>query len=208
VLERSVPSSYSVLARLAGVVEVKDRDTRGHNRRVADLCVKIGRLLGMPPARLDVLERSGLLHDVGKLGIPETILQKHNSLNDEEWALVKTHPELGSAILASAGGFTRELLGVLYHHERMDGSGYPRGLAREAIPIEARIVAVADTFDVLTSDRPYRKARGVHEARRVLREEAGRHLDPVVVAALLRALDLEIGDHDAAWRKGFRAATA
>lgn len=205
---RPVPSTYGVLARLAADVESKYGDTHGHNRRVADLCVKIGRQLGMGPAQLEVLERSGLLHDVGKLGIPETILEKHNSLDEEEWALVKKHPELGLAILARAGGFTRELLGVLYHHERMDGSGYPRGISRDAIPIEARIVAVADTYDVLTSDRPYRKARGVAEARRVLREEAGSHLDPTLVAALLRVLDLEMVTPRQSWRKMFRPATA
>jgi putative two-component system response regulator len=136
-----------------------------------------------------LIARSGLLHDVGKLGIPAAILGKHASLDEAEWSLVKTHPEVGLSILDHVGRSTREALAVLYHHERMDGSGYPYGLAADAIPIEARIVAVADTYDALTSDRPYRKACSAWEARRVLQEEAGARLDPKVVAALLRSLD-------------------
>ena len=130
-----------------------------------------------------------MLHDVGKLGVPDAILEKHGPLTESESAVMKTHPEIGVAILKRGGHFKRELLGVLYHHERMDGSGYPHGLVSDAIPIEARIVAVADTYDVLTTDRPYRQACGGREARRVVEEEAGTHLDPHVVVALMRALD-------------------
>lgn len=136
-----------------------------------------------------VLARSGLLHDIGKLGIPGSILHKHDPLDDSEWMLMRTHPEVGLRILQWAGNFERALLAVLYHHERMDGSGYPHGLAGEAIPIEARVVAVADMYDVLTSDRPYRRATSEREARRVLESEAGPHLDPRIVAALLQSLD-------------------
>jgi HD-GYP domain-containing protein (c-di-GMP phosphodiesterase class II) len=168
---------------------VKDREAFGHNRRVAQLCVHIGRELAMTANELRLIARSGLLHDVGKLGIPAAILGKHASLDEAEWSLVKTHPEVGLSILDHVGRSTREALAVLYHHERMDGRGYPYGLAADAIPIEARIVAVADTYDALTSDRPYRKACSVWEARRVLQDEAGAHLDPKVVAALLRSLD-------------------
>jgi putative two-component system response regulator len=156
---------------------------------VAQLCVHIGRELAMTAAELRLIARSGLLHDVGKLGIPETILGKDSSLDEAEWSLVKTHPEMGLSILDHHGRSKREALAVLYHHERMDGSGYPYGLAAYAIPIEARIVAVADTYDALTSDRPYRKACSTREARKVLLEEAGSRLDPKIVAALLRSLD-------------------
>jgi len=180
---------FEVIAALVAAVEVKDRETQGHNRRVAQLSVQIGRQLGMSATELRVLARSGLLHDVGKLGIPDAILEKQGPLNESESALMKTHPEIGVTILRRGGHFNRELLGVLYHHERMDGSGYPHGLMADAIPIEARIVAVADTYDVLTTDRPYRHACAGTEARRVIREEAGNHLDRRVVAALMRALD-------------------
>jgi HD-GYP domain-containing protein (c-di-GMP phosphodiesterase class II) len=180
-----------VVAALVAAVEVKDRETQGHNRRVAEMCVKIGREMSMMASEQRVLARAGLLHDVGKLGIPDAILHKHGSLNAEEWKVMKTHPEVGVSILGRAGHFKRELLAVLYHHERMDGSGYPHGLSGDAIPIEARIVAVADTYDVLTSDRPYRKARSAADARTVVQHEAGTHLDPKVVTALLTSLDHE-----------------
>jgi len=177
------------VAALIAAVEVKDRETQGHNHRVAELCVAIGHELGMHAAELRVLARSGLLHDVGKLGIPDSILHKPGPLDEAEWTVMKTHPEIGLRIVNRAGRFERELLGVLYHHERMDGSGYPHGLLGGAIPLEARIVAVADTFDVLTSDRPYRKARSVAEARAVVAQESGAHLDREVVAALFKTLD-------------------
>jgi putative two-component system response regulator len=110
--------------------------------------------------------------------------------------VMKKHPEIGVAILRRGGHFKRELLGVLYHHERMDGSGYPHGLVADAIPIEARVVAVADTYDVLTTDRPYRNACANSEARRIVQEEAGSHLDRRVVAALMRVLDTEVTPPD------------
>ena len=176
------------VAALVAAVEVKDRETQGHNHRVAEICVQVGRELGMTASELRTLARSGLLHDVGKLGIPDAILHKQGPLNDAEWAVMKTHPEIGLRILQRCGHFKRELLAVLYHHERMDGAGYPHGLTGEAIPIEARIVAVADMYDVLTSDRPYRRARRPEEARAIVESEAGTHLDRRLVAALLRTI--------------------
>lgn len=170
-------------------LKVKDREAREHNLRVARLCVHIGREMSMSAAELRVLARAGLMHDIGKLGIPEAVLEKHSPLDESEWILMRTHPEMGLTLLDRAGQSSREVLAVLYHHERLDGSGYPYGLKAESIPIEARIVAVADTYDALTSDRPYRSACMPAEARRVLIEEAGSRLDSRVVAALFGALD-------------------
>jgi HD-GYP domain-containing protein (c-di-GMP phosphodiesterase class II) len=167
---------------------VKDRESLGHNRRVAQLCVQIGRQLAMTTTELRVLARAGLLHDIGKLAIPDQILDKNSALDAAEWTLMKSHPELGLSLLGQ-GRSRREMLAVLYHHERLDGSGYPYGLGSASIPIEARIVAVADTYDALTSDRPYRKARSPQEARQVVMEEAGRRLDATVVSAMFAALD-------------------
>ena len=171
-------------------LRVKDREAHAHNLRVARLCVHIGRQLSMSRHELRVLARAGLMHDIGKLGIPDTVLGKHSALDDAEWNLMRTHPELGLTLLDRTGQSSREVLAVLYHHERLDGSGYPYGLSGEAIPIEARIVAVADTYDALTSDRPYRKACSEAEARRVLIAEAASRLDPRAVTALFGALDL------------------
>src|SRR5467141_4963004 len=176
----------------AHTVRVSDREIRAHNGRVAERVARIGRQLGMTESEQRVLARSGLLHDIGKLALPGSILHKHDPLDDSEWKLMKTHPEVGLKILQWAGHFERSLLAVLYHHERMDGSGYPHGLVGDAIPIEARVVAVADMYDVLTSDRPYRRALTDREAREVLKDEAGPHLDASVVSALLRSLDEEV----------------
>src|SRR6267143_2784329 len=191
-----IPSPLGAASRerfgRARIVHVSDKEIRAHNGRVGDLCVRIARQLGMTTSEQRVLARSGLLHDIGKLGIPGSILHKHDPLDAAEWQLMRTHPEVGLRILQWAGHFERSLLAVLYHHERMDGSGYPHGLVGDAIPIEARVVAVADMYDVLTSDRPYRRARDEREARRVLQEAAGPHLDPNVVSALLRSLDQTI----------------
>jgi HD-GYP domain-containing protein (c-di-GMP phosphodiesterase class II) len=177
-------------------LKVKDREARNHNLRVARLCVHIGRQLSMSASELRVLARAGLMHDIGKLGIPEAVLGKHSPLDESEWILMRTHPEMGLNLLDRAGQSSREVLAVLYHHERLDGSGYPYGLKAEAIPIEARIVAVADTFDALTSDRPYRRACSEAEARRVLVEEARSRLDSKAVSALFSALDHEIAAAD------------
>ena len=170
-------------------LKVKDREARGHNLRVARLCVSIGRQMSMSASELRLLARAGLMHDIGKLGIPDAVLEKHSPLDESEWILMRTHPEMGLNLLDRAGQSSREVLAVLYHHERLDGSGYPYGLKAEAIPIEARIVAVADTYDALTSDRPYRNACSEAEARRVLVEESGSRLDPRAVAALFSSLD-------------------
>jgi HD-GYP domain-containing protein (c-di-GMP phosphodiesterase class II) len=172
-------------------LKVKDREARAHNLRVARLCVHIGRQMSMSASELRVLARAGLMHDIGKLGIPTQVLEKHSPLDESEWILMRAHPEMGLSLLDRAGQSSREVLAVLYHHERLDGSGYPYGLKAESIPIEARIVAVADTYDALTSDRPYRHACSQAEARRVLIEEAGSRLDSRAVSALFDALDTQ-----------------
>jgi HD-GYP domain-containing protein (c-di-GMP phosphodiesterase class II) len=150
--------------------------------------MEIGRQMGMGRPALDVLQRAGFLHDIGKLEIPASILDKRGPLTESEWRVMRTHPELGPVILGSTGRLTREMLAVLYHHERVDGGGYPHGLVAAEIPIEARIVAAADMYDVLTSNRPYRRAFSHAEALDRVWLDAGTHLDPAVVAALTRSL--------------------
>jgi HD-GYP domain-containing protein (c-di-GMP phosphodiesterase class II) len=185
--QRSVREWFEAVVALG--LRVKDREARAHNLRVARLCVHIGRQMSMSAAELRVLARAGLMHDIGKLAIPQTVLGKDAPLSDAEWRLMRAHPEMGLTLLDRAGQSSREVLAVLYHHERLDGSGYPYGLRAEGIPLEARIVAVADTYDALTSNRPYRNACSEAEARRVLAEEARTRLDARAVHALFNALD-------------------
>jgi HD-GYP domain-containing protein (c-di-GMP phosphodiesterase class II) len=186
-VQRSVREWFDAVVALG--LRVKDREARAHNLRVARLCVHIGRQMSMSAAELRLLARAGLMHDIGKLGIPQAVLGKESPLNESEWTLMRAHPEMGLNLLDRAGQSSREVLAVLYHHERLDGSGYPYGLRAEGIPIEARIVAVADTYDALTSNRPYRMACSEAEARRVLAEEAKTRLDGRAVQALFNALD-------------------
>jgi HD-GYP domain-containing protein (c-di-GMP phosphodiesterase class II) len=153
---------------------------------VAEFSVAIGHELGLKNPELRILARAALLHDIGKLGIPDSILRKPGPLTAEEWEVMKRHPEMGLDILARVGSLCRESELVLAHHERMDCSGYPRGLEGQGIPLGARIIAVADTYDVLRTDRPYRQARTQEEAIRILREESGRRLYFTAVEALLR----------------------
>src|ERR1041385_9460688 len=193
-LAAHAPAQRSVRERFEAVValglRVKDREARAHNLRVARLCVHIGRQMSMSAGERRGLARAGLMHDIGKLAMPQTVLGKDSPLSDAEWRLMRAHPEMGLTLLDRTGQSSREVLAVLYHHERLDGSGYPYGLRAEGIPLEARIVAVADTYDALTSNRPYRNACSEAEARRVLAEEARERLDGRAVQALFNSLDL------------------
>jgi HD-GYP domain-containing protein (c-di-GMP phosphodiesterase class II) len=186
------------IVALAAAVEARDENTKGHNHRVAELAVQIGRTMELPTGTLRTLARAGLLHDVGKIGMPDSILSKPGSLDPAEWTVIKRHPEVGHDILSRIASLRREAAIVVAHHERIDGSGYPRGLRGEEIPLEARIVAVADTYDVLISDRPYRKAFSTAGAVRILREESGTHLWEPAVRALLRSLGERLDDQAAA----------
>ncbi len=179
------------LLGLANALEAKDPYTRGHSERVAALSRRVASALGLAPAVVDVVGQAGLLHDIGKIGVPEAILRKPGPLSPDEWQIMRAHPVIGAQIVAPFEFFEGAARAIRHHHERWDGSGYPDGLARQAIPLEARIVAVADVFDALTSARPYRGALARDAARALLVHEAGRTLDETIVAALLGVLELE-----------------
>jgi putative nucleotidyltransferase with HDIG domain len=166
----------------------KDAYTEEHTRRVALLAVRVGEELGIQPARLRTLAIGGLLHDIGKLSVPPEILGKPGSLTDDEFAVVKRHTGWGDELLRGLGfgGRVRRL--VLDHHERLDGSGYPRGLAADAVDLDTRILAVCDVYDALRSTRVYREAWTHERAVALLREESGSKLDAACVAALERVL--------------------
>ena len=177
------------LAGWAQAVELRDRHTGDHTQRVVELTLKLARALGVDPAELDDLRRGALLHDVGKLAVPDAVLLKPGPLTAEEWAQMKEHPVHAYRWLSNIPYLERALNVPYAHHERWDGSGYPRGLRGEAIPLAARIFAVADVFDALTSDRPYRPAWPRQQALDYLAEHAGSLFDPRVVEAFLRLVE-------------------
>jgi putative nucleotidyltransferase with HDIG domain len=165
----------------------KDASTEEHTRRVATLAVEIGEQLGLTPGRLRSLAIGGLLHDIGKLSIPDAILQKPGPLDDDEYRVVKQHPERGRELLNELGGFDESVRRlVLDHHERLDGSGYPRGLRQDELDLATRILAACDVYDALVSRRAYRPAWSREQALTLLRDESGIAFDPRCVAALER----------------------
>jgi putative nucleotidyltransferase with HDIG domain len=173
----------------ARALDLRDKETEGHSRRVTDMTLRLARELGVPAADLVDIRRGALLHDIGKMGVPDAILLKPASLTPEEWEVMQRHPVLAYELLSPIE-FLRPALDIPYaHHERWDGGGYPRGLAGEEIPLAARIFAVADVFDALTSDRPYSPVRSRTEAIEVIRSEAGTQFDPEVVEAFLEVVD-------------------
>ena len=176
---------YQSLLGLANALEAKDLYTRGHSERVGAASRRLALALGLPAGEVDVVARAGLLHDIGKIGIPETVLRKAGPLTADEWTLMRRHPIIGAQIVAPFEFFTAGALVIRHHHERLDGSGYPDGLIGHAIPIGARIVAVADVFDALTTDRPYRRAMSTDEAFTFLRTQAGRGLDGEIVRTFI-----------------------
>jgi len=179
------------LLGLANALEAKDPYTRGHSERVAALSRRLASALGLAQAVVDTVGQAGLLHDIGKIGVPELILRKPRSLSPEEWQIMRGHPVIGAQIVAPFEFFEAASRVIRHHHERWDGSGYPDGLKGDDIPLEARVVAVADVFDALTSARSYRSALTRDAARAILLQEAGRTLDATVVAALLDMLNMQ-----------------
>jgi diguanylate cyclase (GGDEF)-like protein/putative nucleotidyltransferase with HDIG domain len=178
----------TLAAALALAVDAKDPYIRSHSRTVAELSARVAVELGFEPTRVAQVRLAGLLHDVGKIGIPDAILQKPAKLTDEEYELIKTHSILGHRIVL-ASELEDEASWVLHRHERIDGRGYPDGLCDQDIPLEARVLAVADTFEAITSDRPYRAGQSSAAAFAELRRCAGTQFDRDCVEALCRAID-------------------
>jgi putative nucleotidyltransferase with HDIG domain len=191
--------AYSAtMAALCQAVETKDFYTRGHSERVSRGATLLAQQIGMGAERVEAIRYAGMLHDVGKLGVPTKVLQKTGPLTEEELAAIQLHPMRGLEIVRQIGFLTEALDGIMHHHERMDGKGYPMGLAGDEIPEFARVIAVADAFDSMTSTRSYRGARSVGEAVAELRKCSGMQFDPVLVDAFIAALGQERWDSAAA----------
>lgn len=180
--------NWGALQALARAVDAKSAWTAGHSERVAELALKMGKALNLDSNALEDLQRAAFLHDIGKIGVPVRVLDKPSQLDDEEFRLIKRHPDLGAKIIEPINAFRAITPMILQHHERFDGKGYPAGLAGEKIHQGARILAVADVYDAISSDRPYRKGMQIEEVLVLIEGEAGRQFDPVMVHALLKVI--------------------
>jgi putative nucleotidyltransferase with HDIG domain len=183
---------------LVAAIEAKDPYTKGHSVRVAEVAVALAHEMGLPADKVERVEVAALLHDLGKIGISPSILSKAGNLTPAEYEEIKRHPDIGAHILGKGAFFEGIAPVVRYHHEKIDGSGYCEGLAGDSIPLEARVLAVADSYDAMTSQRPYRRALTDSEALAELRSNAGTQFDVAVVDAFVRLS----GDSGAQWRSG------
>jgi putative nucleotidyltransferase with HDIG domain len=183
----SLENAYrSTLRALTAALETRDAETHGHSERVVTFSLRLGREYGLTSAQMKALEFGSLLHDIGKIGVPDAILRKPAKLTDEEWVLMREHPMHGQQILRDIKFLEGAAKVVAQHHEKWDGSGYPLGVKAEEINICARIFSVADAFDAITSDRVYRQGRPYEAAAQELNEWSGRQFDPKVVEAFHR----------------------
>ena len=179
----------STLEGWVRALDLRDQETEGHTKRVTALTVELAARMGIADEDLVHLRRGALLHDIGKIGVPDSVLRKPGPLDEDEWELMRQHPAWAHEMISSVG-FLRPALDILYcHHERWDGRGYPRGLAGESIPMAARVFTVVDVWDALRSDRPYSEAWEDERVLAYLREQAGGHFDPTVVEAFLAMLE-------------------
>ena len=187
-MARSV-GGFTMLDALVAAVDNKDRYTRRHSEDVLHHSLAIARTLGLDAQAQHDIEVAALLHDVGKIGVPDYILRKPGRLTGDEFEAVMQHPMMGAVIVGAVPGFEETLDAIRHHHERWDGGGYPFGLRGEEIPFTARLLAVADAYSAMTTDRPYRQGMDSEKARRILAEGAGTQWDPVCVAAFLKGVE-------------------
>jgi len=186
--------NWGTLTALARTVDAKSSWTAGHSERVTNLSLQIGHAIGMTSEELDTLQRSALLHDIGKIGIPRYILDKPSKLTADENAIFREHPEKGALILEPIKAYFKVVPAVAQHHEWFNGQGYPRGLSGDGICICARVLAVADVYDALLSDRPYRKGWVKDVVIDHIHELAGRHFDPEVVKVFMKLSNASYSD--------------
>jgi HD-GYP domain-containing protein (c-di-GMP phosphodiesterase class II) len=179
-------SSLQTLRAMCSAIDARDQYTRGHSERVARFAFELAQRLGLSTSACYEIYLAGMLHDIGKIGTPDAVLLKENALTDEEFAVIRQHPEIGYRIVERMSDLYFALPGILHHHERWDGGGYPHGLAGESTPLMARILAVADSFDAMTSCRVYRKAMPIQEATAIIAAGSGSQWDPRITECLVK----------------------
>jgi putative nucleotidyltransferase with HDIG domain len=192
--QRARERSYvEAVGAVVTAADARDHETTGHSFRVAHYAIALARAMGLQGGELKAIEWGALLHDVGKMVVPDDILRKVGPLTEDEWHIMRQHPNWGYDMLSEVGFLQQPALDIVYsHHERWDGGGYPRGLAGEEIPIAARIFAVVDTYDAITSDRPYRRAHSHQAAMSELQRVVGQQLDPQVVTIFRQIPEVEL----------------
>ena len=181
--------TIQVMQTLAGTIDAKDKYTNGHSLRVAEYSAMIAGKLNMTLEEIDDIYYIGLLHDIGKIGIPDEIINKASKLTEEEYDIIKTHPVIGSEILANISELPEIMVGARWHHERYDGNGYPDGLAKDNIPLVARIIGVADAYDAMSSMRSYRSILPQEKIREEIKKGAGTQFDPTIATIMLQIMD-------------------
>jgi len=180
---------FETIMAFSEALEARDQYTAGHSRRVMEYSKSIGQRLKLDREDIEDLKRSALLHDIGKIGIPDIVLKKKTKLTDEEYAIIKSHPETGASILKYIKSFKNLVPAVYHHHEQFNGEGYPDGVKGAAIPLHARIIAIADTFDAMTSSRSYRNALSLRTALSELERNRGIQFDPDITDIFLEILN-------------------
>jgi len=190
-MEETNTSPDDIVEMLLFALELRNAESASHGRRVAEISLKIGKAMNLGDRDLIVLKRGALLHDVGRIGIPDRVLIKENALTDDEWEIIRKHPEIGAKMLKKVPSLQDTIQVIAFHHERWDGFGYPAHLAGEKIPILARICAVAEVYDSMISEQVYRKAWPKAKALLTIENDILKAFDPMVVKTLVRLEDLQ-----------------
>ncbi len=189
-MEKDIKAAYfSAIYALAATIDAKDHYTYGHSENVSKYAIALTEAAGLGEETVDIVKSAGLLHDIGKIGVPESILTKKEALNAEEFEIMKRHVDISITIIKHVPGIVKVIPAIMTHHERYDGKGYPRGIKGDSIPIEGRILSIVDAFDAMTTDRPYRKALSVEEALQELRKNKGTQFDPQLTETFLNLFE-------------------
>jgi diguanylate cyclase (GGDEF)-like protein len=185
-------SNMTMAYAIVSAVDAKDRYTSIHSQNVAGYCVGIAKIMGLSGRKIEQIRTAGILHDIGKIGIPDDVIIKPGPLNEQEWQTMRKHPEIGASIISQIPGLSECALAVKHHHERFDGKGYPGGLKGDQIPLDARIIAVAEAYDNLTTPKPYRNILRPQEALEELKRNSSTQFDPMVVTAFNRLISSKL----------------
>jgi HD-GYP domain-containing protein (c-di-GMP phosphodiesterase class II) len=196
----------STIHALAATIEARDPYIYGHSRKVSRYAVALAEAAGLPVEKVSVINTAAMLHDIGKIGVPDEVLNKTGKLDNESWKLIQAHPALSTTIVGHVASLVASLPAILHHHERWDGLGYPDGLKGSQIPVEARVLAIADAFDAMTSNRPYRSKLSYKKVMQELKQCSGTQFDPELIETFL-PIALSVAPEDIGVQENNRSST-